>query len=212
MTEKTKPIPRVVEGKVASRSDRLWEERLETYLGDQVNRLRTVAERWSTTVGALTALFSAVLLARGTADLNGLSANNRLAVEAMLVAALALLILSISAGALAAQGVPRKSLTTGQVYRNWYVNEPGKITRWLRRSRILAGVAAALVLSAVSVVFFAHRVSIEAPGVLLINQDGVVSCHRIEKTSASGKVVLTGPVTQKDLSRARQLMLVSKCP
>lgn len=148
--------PRVVGARVATADDLKWDERAAELAFNELPNLRSAAERWVATLGAVIGVFGVVLVVKGPTDIAKIESDALYVLTGVLVAGAAVCALAaIVLGAYAAQGIPRHvERYTGEYIRDRFQEEARGAARNLRRSRRAAIAAVVLLGGAIGVTWY----------------------------------------------------------
>jgi hypothetical protein len=148
--------PRVVGSAAARVEDLRWEERAAELAFNELPDLRSTAERWVMTLGAVMGVFGVVLVIKGPSDITRISDDTvYILVGALLGGAGLCALVAIVMATFAAQGTPhRVERYTGEQVRTFYREEARLAARRLRRSRWSAVVAMVLLGGAIGATWY----------------------------------------------------------
>jgi hypothetical protein len=186
-------------GGVVSDEDRLWQRRAETFGEDPLRDVRSIAGRWSATIGALAGLFGLVALVSGPRTVDGLAPAWR-----VICGVLVLLVLLFAAAAswfaaAAAQGRVVTTLRTAARYRAAYEGEEQRARTQLRSSKLSTAIAGGLLIAAIAISWYAPR----TPGRVLVVRG---------TTPAAVQCVPADGGTQVVVSSATLVSIQDHCP
>jgi hypothetical protein len=188
-----------------------WEEIAEELPFGQLERVRTSADKWLTTISALTGLTSLLtLLASGETTRQPTDVPQFL-VGAFLALAFISAISAIYLGALAAQGGSTKILNDPLEVRNWYRDEAAKAANHLLSSRRFALAAAILVGLSTFVAWYGPDEQESMTSAIITLQSGTILCKTI-LTDANGNVVFDLGTLSNPIQNVSSLQLVEECP
>jgi hypothetical protein len=216
MTEETEPTF-VLTPRRASLDDLRWAERADMLELETLPRLRTTAERWTATLGAILGLTGSIFALKGRDDVSALTSGGQALVGVLLLVAFVLGVAGTFLAARAAQGTPRKvAWPNGAKLRRWELEEALLAQRCLRASRILALATVVLVAGAVAVTWFGDRDAAAAdPSTLLVlRDDGDPLCGTlVAKTPRGLRITRAGhrPVLQH-AGDVRTIVPLERCP
>jgi hypothetical protein len=190
---------------------RRWEELANDLPFSQLERVRSAADKWLTTISALTGLSSLLtLLASGetTAELTELP---KIFLGVVLGSAFLSAITAIYLGALAAQGKPTNILNDPLLLRKWYQTEAATAASYLVYSRRFALAAAILVGLASFVAWYGPKKVQKETTAIVTLQSGEVLCQ-VVTTDANGRIVFDLGTSAGSIQNVSSFELVSECP
>jgi hypothetical protein len=200
-------------GPPVSRRDLEWETRLERLEFDILNRVRSAAEKWATSLGAILALSGTIFVVKGRDDVTKLADEYQAAVFIALVIALVVAAGATYLAALAAQGTPARleNWPTGAELRDWELKRAAEAQTQLKASRWLASVAVLGALLAVGLTWFGEGKQAEAPTFLVVYASGDVECGTL---APSGGTFHLKPRKGPSAAPAdvEQALVVDRCP
>ncbi len=107
-----------------SLADKRWAKKAQALQFDQLERMRTTAERWRNGLTGLTGVLTAVAILKGKENVGDLSAGGRRLVIWLLAVALLLLLIGSFAAMRAAFGFPGTGIElSGEELQQWERNE-----------------------------------------------------------------------------------------
>jgi F0F1-type ATP synthase membrane subunit a len=163
--------------------DEFWQRQLQNRIVTALSDVRSAADKWVTTISALTGVFAIAAIIKGPSDFTKLGGVAEWAVAILLGLATILAFVAIYLAALAAQGVPQEVSTGTEgfygIYRRW-VNEAAGRLKW---SRIITVVVAVLIAIAIATTWVGTPQA-GAPSYLMIQKAGTVACGTLGKDSA----------------------------
>jgi hypothetical protein len=166
--------------------DRRWQERADGLGDDPLREVRTIAGRWSATLGVFAGLFGLVALVSGPRTVDGLEPVWRVATGVLVLLVLLCAGAACWLAAAAAHGRVVSSWRTGPSYRAAYQLEEGRATAQLHWSKIFTAGAGTLLVAAIGVSWYAPRTPDK---VLVVRQGATVQCLPLP---ATGTIVLLG--------------------
>jgi hypothetical protein len=171
--------------------------------------VRSAAEKWTATIGTLLGLFGVVAVIGGPGELKDIaSADDRSTVLTLTIWAGVLAGVAVLAGAIAAQGAPWKTWSSGGTSYRAYVKSRAQVSTWLLWvSRGLGVLAAGLVFAAGLVALNSAVASkpASATTVLVVTEGGELRCGALGEQN--GGVTVDGQV----VSDVREVMVVDSC-
>jgi hypothetical protein len=216
MTEETGPRL-TLRPRRATPSDVRWAQRADELEYNALSRVRSTAEKWTASLGAILGLGGTVLLVKGREDISTLETTYQVLVGVVLLAALGVALAATVVGGLAAQGTPRNvRWPSGTKLRRWEREQALSAIGRLRTSRVLAIVAVGLIVVAVGLTWFGEAESTsKPPTVVVLQESGSVLCGRLVAGETAGAVQLSttdGGATALQGGDVVSVVPVSGCP
>lgn len=194
--------------------DLAWDYEADAIDASALQDLRSAAEKWGTSLTAVTGALAVVGIIRGRTDLAGLGHTARIAVGVLIGLGAAMGLFAIVSAALAAQGRPRMSDRSGADTRLWFEREELSVARMLGRSRMAGVCAVILVGCAVGLTWYSPRRSPTAgPLTALLLKTGVVDCGAVVRVSDVGYSLksATGTPALIPLAAVKTTVAVTTC-
>jgi hypothetical protein len=206
----------VVRSRNATPTELRWEQKAEDLEFETLSRVRSSAEKWATSLGAMLALSGTILIVKGRDDVSKLDDGFRIAVGISLLMAVILGIWATYLAAKAAQGTPRNvRWPTGSKLQKWEHDEALSSRGQLTRSRQIAIVTVAFVLIAIGVTWFGSAKSAGADSVLVVPRKGAPVCGTLSSNKGGDSVVLSYGLKKTfalDGSQMEDVIQVESCP
>lgn len=188
-----------------------WEKAAGEFYRGSLDRIRSIAEKWSATTASLLAVFGTVAVVGGPSQISDVPGQAaRTAVVALIFVAGVALAAATICGAIAAQGTPHPtSPWGGEDYRAYVVAESAKARNLLTASRCAGILAVGLVFAAgvVAAASASQAAGKEKPSsqVIVVTRSGDVACG--EMHVVNGRLVVGG----QTISDITQVLTVGAC-
>jgi hypothetical protein len=216
MSDRSTP-PRILRTISVTPEDRKWDELAEQMRMDALPRIRGTAERWTSTVSAITGLFGLVALVKGREDITSLRSDWRIIAGVLIALALLIALTSIVFAAFAAQGTPRRvEILSGAAVKELYQHGTHIARRQLAWSRISAVVAVLVLGLAIGITWYgpttAASTSLE---VMVVSRSGMTACGRLSVENHNIAVRPTSTAARDPaipLQRVALIAPVTSCP
>lgn len=177
-----------------------------------LSSIRSSAEKWGATIGALTGIFSLIALIRGPGSVSGLTAGWADAATLLLFLALALAFLSIFCAAVAAQGRPARKYIDALSFRRTVRVRVKLASRWLAVSRWTTGGAALLLMIAIIVTWQAPQAATRPTAYWIFLRSGSVECGNVKTVNGRLQFEAAGQRVYHALTNVARIEVVNGCP
>jgi hypothetical protein len=196
------------------RSLRLWETEAAKLPFSQLDKIRSAASQWLTTIGTLTTLSGLLLVFQGRNDVSKLPDDLERLIAILLFISFGLAFTAIVLAALAAQGSPVKIVNDAEGVRDFVIGAVDRASDYLRISR-LTSISAALVMAiAIGITWFTQLdPPYAAPNALVIQESGTIICGALQRNDQGQVSVLPkeGGAPILDIN-AVLVQIVPSCP
>ena len=192
--------------------ERKWAAKAEELEFTSLERVKTAAEKWATSIASITGIFGIVTLIKGPPEIAGLAPPYPLVVGVALLLSVTSALASIALAALAAQGVPEKLWNTALDTKSLYKAATKRAAAKLLWSRLAVVPAVLAMITAVGVTWFGARVPPKAPNFLVVSDAGIVFCGTLSSDlegQSSLRLANGSPVA---LEHVAIIVTVSTCP
>jgi hypothetical protein len=208
--------PFVVRSAPTNPTDLRWTQRQEDLQFEALAKVRSAAEKWAASLGALLGLSGTILVVQGRDDFSKLEDEFRIAVGATLLVAVIIGACATFLAARAAQGTPAHvAWPSGAKLKKWEHEEAVKARGMLTRSRHLAIGAVALVLLALGLTWFGEAKPADADALLVVPREGAPVCGTMAAAADGESVVVTlegGQEVSLEGSDVGDVIRVDRCP
>jgi hypothetical protein len=191
---------------------RKWEVKAQELEFTALDGVRSGAEKWATTISALTGIFGLTALVSGIGDVDSLAPGCKATVGVLLLLAGLCAAGAVTFAAMAAQGQPRQLWSTGELLRDHYKEAAKTAARHLTRSRQLMIPAFLLLFGAVAVTWYGPRKPAVAEHAVAIQQTGVALCGELTSDEQGRLAIRIKGQGVRTLDRVVSISGIEKCP
>lgn len=188
-------------------TDREWQAVANKLSISELDRVRSIAEKWGATITALTGLAGTVLVVKGRESISELTHNYQILAGICLLAAFACAAFSIYLAATAAQGSPKLTWNTGDETRKAFRNNAKKAVTNIFWSRTLALIFLLSIIAAVAITWFSTATKDVTSGAIIHLNDDTVKCGVV--TTGDDNLLM---LDNEAISDLKSIEFVEKCP
>lgn len=194
--------------------DRKWAEKAQELEFSSLDRVKAAAEKWATSLAALTGVFGIITLIKGPEDISKLTSPCQVAVGVALLLAVVCAFSSILLAALAAQGIPKRNWYSGPVVRKKSGLAADRAAKYLFWSRVLVAPVVIALAVAIGTTWFGDRPpdSKSRSAVLAVQRSGAVLCGQLMADERGNVALKVKDQSLTILKEVESIAMIEKCP